>query len=181
MNLTGLVVSAALLATAAHAADITAGRDGSRDFDFEIGTWRTEVKRLVRPLTGSQEWVTYEGTSVVKSLMREAANVVELDVAGPAGRIEGMSLRLYDPQARQWSLNYASRGGGKLTAPVFGEFKEGRGEFYGQDTLDGRTILVRFVISEIKPGSCRFEQSFSADGGQTWEPNWIATDTRLTR
>ena len=65
------------------------------------------------------------------------------------------------------------------SAPGIGEFKDGRGEFYGQETLDGRAILVRFVISDITPDSCRFEQAFSADGGRTWEVNWIAVDTRV--
>jgi len=59
------------------------------------------------------------------------------------------------------------------------EFKSGRGEFFSQDTINGRAILVQFVISDITPTSCRFEQSFSNDGGKTWEVNWIAIDTRV--
>lgn len=160
-----------------HAAD--AKRDGARDFDFEIGTWKTHVKRRVKPLTGSDTWVEYEGTSIVRALMGGSANMVELDVAGPAGRIEGVSLRLYNSEARQWSLNFASRAGGTMTPPVTGEFRNGRGEFYGADTLGPRAILVRFVIFDVTPDSCRFEQSFSDDGGKTWEVNWIATDTRV--
>lgn len=156
-----------------------AERSGQRDFDFELGTWKTRVSRLVRPLTGSTTWAQYEGTSVVRKLSAGRANLVELDVAGPAGRIEGVSLRLYNPQARQWSLNFSNLSAGTLTPPVIGAFEGGRGEFYGQDTLDGRAILVRFVISDITPDSCRFEQAFSDDGGKTWEVNWIATDTRM--
>jgi hypothetical protein len=70
-------------------------------------------------------------------------------------------------------------GDGLLTPPSVGEFKNGRGEFYGTDTLRGRTILVRFAILDVTPESARFEQSYSADGGKTWELNWIATDRRL--
>jgi hypothetical protein len=66
-----------------------------------------------------------------------------------------------------------------LTTPTIGEFKNGRGEFYAQETLNGRAILVRFVIIMISPDSCRFEQAFSDDGGRTWELNWIAMDTRV--
>jgi hypothetical protein len=62
---------------------------------------------------------------------------------------------------------------------TLGEFKKGRGEFYSQETLNGRPIFVRFVISETTPDSCRFEQAFSADEGKMWEVNWIATDTRI--
>ena len=104
---------------------------------------------------------------------------MELEADGPAGRFEGLSLRLYNPQSRQWSLNFASSSGGTLTQPTIGEFKNGRGEFFDQETLDGRAIFVRFVISQITADSCRFEQAFSDDGGKTWEVNWIATDTRV--
>jgi hypothetical protein len=99
---------------------------------------------------------------------------------GPAGHFEGLSLRLYNPRSRQWSLNFASVNGGTMTPPTIGSFENGRGEFYSQETLDDRAILVRFVISDITPSSCRFEQAFSADSGRTWEANWIATDTRVT-
>jgi hypothetical protein len=153
-------------------------RDGQRDFDFEIGTWKTHLKRLVRPLTGSTTWVEYEGTTVVRKVWNGRANLVELDVRGPAGRIEALSLRLYDPKTGQWSLNFANSASGTMSPPTIGGFKEGRGEFFNEETLDGRPILVRFVISDITEKSCRFEQAFSADGGKTWEVNWIATDTR---
>jgi hypothetical protein len=156
-------------------------RDGQHDFDFEIGTWKTRLSRLVHPLAGSNEWVQYEGTTVVRKVWNGRANLVELEVDGPAGHIEALSLRLYNPQSHQWSLNFSNSKGGTLAVPSMGEFRGGRGEFLNQDSLDGRAILVRFVISVITPDSCHFEQSFSADGGKTWEPNWIATDTRVKR
>jgi hypothetical protein len=106
---------------------------------------------------------------------------VELDVNGPAGHIEALSLRLYNPQSHQWSLNFASSSGGSMSPPTIGAFKDGRGEFYNQETFNGRAILVRFVISDIKPDSCRFEQAFSEDDGKTWEVNWIAIDSRVDR
>ena len=153
-------------------------RDGQRDFDWEIGRWKTHLKRLVHPLTGSKEWVEYEGTTVVRKVWNGGANILELVADGPAGHFEGLSLRLYNPESRQWSLNFANRRGGTMTTPTIGEFRNGRGEFFQQDTLNGRAILVRFVISEVTPASARFEQAFSDDGGKTWEVNWIATDTR---
>lgn len=165
--------------TSVDSEQVTASRDGQHDFDFEIGTWKTHLRRRLRPLTGSNEWVEYDGTSIVRKVLKGKANLVELVVDGPAGHIEGVSLRLYNPQSRQWSLNFANANDGTLTTPSVGEFRNGRGEFFNQDTLNGRSILVRFVISDITPTSCRFEQSFSDDGGKTWEANWIATDTRV--
>lgn len=157
----------------------TTERDGQHDFDFEIGTWKTHLKRLLRPLTGSTSWVEYEGTTVVRKVWNGRANLVELVAEGQAGKFEGLSLRLYNPQTRQWSLNFSSINSGAMSPPTIGGFKNGRGEFYNQETLNGRAIFVRFVISDITPNSCRFEQAFSDDGGKTWEVNWIATDTRV--
>jgi hypothetical protein len=154
-------------------------RDGQHGFDFEIGTWKTHLKRLVHPLSGSTTWVEYEGTTIVRKVWNGRANLVELEVDGPQGHIEALSLRLYNPESHQWSLNFANSSGGAMSQPTIGEFKNGRGEFFDQETLNGRAIFVRFVISDITPNSCRFEQSFSDDGGKTWEVNWIATDTRV--
>jgi hypothetical protein len=157
----------------------TVQRDGQHDFDFEIGTWKTHLKRLVHPLTGSTTWTEYEGTSVVRKVWNGRANLVELEADGPAGHIEGLSLRLYNPQSRQWSLNFSNSASGTMSVPTIGEFKDGRGEFYDQEPLNGRAILVRGVWSDITPNSGRFEQAFSDDGGKTWEVNWIAIDTRM--
>ena len=156
--------------------------DINHDFDFEIGTWKTHVRRLLHPLTGSTgstTWVEMEGVTTVKQVWGGRANLVELKADGPGGHFEGLSLRLYNPITQKWSLNFASSSDGTMTPPTIGEFKNGRGEFYNHETLNGRLILVRFVISDITPTSCRFEQAFSADEGKTWEVNWIATDTRI--
>jgi len=158
---------------------IPAEQDGQHDFDFEIGAWKTHVSRLQHPLTGSTTWVEYEGSTVVRKIWNGRANLVELEVDSPAGHIEGLSLRLYNPHSHQWSLNFANSNDGTLSQPTIGEFRNGRGEFFDQETLNGRAIFVRFVISNITANSCRFEQAFSDDGGKTWEVNWIATDTRV--
>ena len=104
---------------------------------------------------------------------------MELQADGPAGHIAALSLRLYNPQSRQCSLNFANSKSGALNQPTIGEFKNGRGEFFDQESFNGRAILVRFVISDLSPNSCRFEQAFWEDGGKSWEANWIATDSRL--
>jgi hypothetical protein len=154
-------------------------RDGQHDFDFEIGKWKTHLSRRLRPLTGSNTWVEYDGTTVVRKVWNGRANLVELDVAGPSGRIEALSLRLYNPESHQWSLNFANSSGGTMSVPTVGEFRNGRGEFYDQELLNGRAILVRFIVSPVNADLVRFEQAFSDDGGKTWEVNWVATDTRV--
>jgi len=153
--------------------------DGQHDFDFEIGAWKVRLSRLEHPLTGSTAWHDYQGTSVVRKVWNGRANLGELDVDGSGDRIEGLTLRLYNAHARQWNITWANGRDGVLDrATMFGGFTDGRGEFFGQDSLDGRAIYVRFVFSNITPTSFRFEQGFSVDGGKTWEVNWKATFTR---
>src|ERR1700733_9459436 len=154
-------------------------RDGQHDFDFEFGTWKTHLSRLLHPLTGSATWVQYDGTTVVRKVWKGRSNLVELDADGPQGRFEGVNLRLYNPQSHQWSLNFANSRDGTFGPPSIGEFKNGRGEFYDQETFNGRAIFVRFVFTADSAYSTRDDQSFSEDGGKTGEVNWINTATRI--
>ena len=158
-------------------------RDGSEDFGWEVGSWATHVRVLRNPLSGAApDWAEFNGTSIVKPILDGRSNIVELSVKSPKGQIEGVALRLYNPQSRQWSLNYASLRNGTLTAPVYGAFDgKGRGIFHGQDMIEGRAILVRFIITRVSPDEARFEQSYSPDGGVSWETNWIAVDTRTSK
>jgi hypothetical protein len=109
-----ILASLVLLATTFSYAQSSGGptapapRDGAHDFDFEIGTWITRVSRLTHPLTGSTTWVEFDGTSVVRKVWDGRANLVELDVTGPSGHIEALSMRLYNPEAHQWSLNFSN-------------------------------------------------------------------------
>jgi Raf kinase inhibitor-like YbhB/YbcL family protein len=172
-----------LSAQSPAAAAAPAIRDGSHDFDFHIGTWSTRVRRRLAPLTGSNEWVEMNGTTTVRKVWGGRANLVELEADGPKGPFRGLSLRLYHPEAGQWSLHFANAADGEMAQPTVGQFhgelRDIRGEFYDQETLRGRAILVRFVISGITPSAVHFEQAFSDDGGKTWEVNWIADDTRI--
>jgi len=172
-----------LLGTRAYAetppAQTAARRDGQHDFDFNVGTWKTHLRRLIQPLTGSTTWTEYDGTTVVRKVWDGRASLAELEADGPKGHLQVLSLRLYDPGAAQWSLNAANSKGGGISVPTVGEFRNGRGEFYDFENFNGRMILVRNVWSDISADSCRFEQAFSEDGGKTWEVNWIAVDTRI--
>jgi hypothetical protein len=158
-----------------------AERVGQHDFDFEIGTWKIHLKRLEHRLTGSTTWVEFDGTSVTRKVWDGRADLEEFEVDSSTGHIEGMTLRLYDPQTHQWSLYWATSKSGTMGPATIGEFKNGRGEFFDTEPSgpNGRAILVRFVWSDITPNSAHFEQSFSDDGGKTWEVNWITDQTRV--
>jgi hypothetical protein len=184
----------ALLTPSAIAADEPAGttpkkaqeapaqRDGQHDFDFLMGSWKTHLSRLVKPLTGSTTWIESDGTIVARPIWNGLANIDELEADGPNGHIQGLTLRLYNPETRQWSLYWANSKNGTLAMPPnVGAFKNGRGEFFDQEMFEGRSIIVRYAWSDITEASARFVQSFSEDGGKTWEDNWISTLTRAQK
>ena len=156
-------------------------RDGRRDFDPLLGTWKYHLKRRLNPLTGSNTWVEFDGTGVCSKVWDGGAQLDTFEVDSPvAGHIEGLTLRVYNPQSHQWRLYWANSKVGILDPPQIGEFKDGRGEFFAQDTINGKVILIRFVWTNLTTSTPHFEQSFSNDGGKTWEVNWITDQTRVS-
>jgi hypothetical protein len=156
-------------------------RDGSHDFDFQIGKWKLKIKKLEKPLSGQQKWLEFTGTSTVTPLWGGKAQVEEIEIDSPtAGHLEGMTFRTYSPTGHQWYLNWQNvKTAGAFGPPTVGGFSGGRGEFYDQEDWNGKMILVRDLWTNVTKSSAHFEQSFSDDGGKTWEPNWIADQTRL--
>jgi hypothetical protein len=155
--------------------------DGSHDFDFLIGDWKARVRRLPERLKGSDVWVEYNGISNHKKLLDSNAYFEEFDVSSTDHklRIKAQTLRLYNPESHQWSIYLVDLDKGTLELPpVVGQFNGKRGEFYNQQTWEGRAVLVRYVWLDISPKSSRMEQSFSGDGGKTWEVNWICELSR---
>jgi hypothetical protein len=171
----------------AAAASATQGaakkRDGQHDFDFDIGTWKTHSSRLQHPLTGSTTWTEMDGVTVVQKVWDGRANLAVLESDGPNGHLELLALRLYDPTAHQWNLNFATSNVGVLNAPsgqvLIGEFKDGHIVFYDQEPYNGKAILVRFIMTPLTADTAQSEQAFSNDGGKTWETNWINKYTRV--
>jgi hypothetical protein len=156
-------------------------RDGSHDFDFLIGDWKAHVRRLPDRLNNSDSWDVYDGISNHKKLLDSNANFEEFDVstADKKLRIKAQTLRLYNPTSRQWSIYLIDLDNGTLDVPpVVGGFTGDRGEFFHQEEFKGRRILVRYVWLNISPKAARMEQSFSPDGGKTWEVNWICELSR---
>lgn len=153
--------------------------NGQHDFDFELGTWTMHRRRLQHPLSGSTTWLSAgPAEHIVRTIWGGRAFLAELRVDSPTPHFVGSILHLHDPQSHQWYLYWASSEDGKVAAPMVGAFRKGRGEFIDQEPFHGVMILVRVVYSAITPTSFRTEQSFSADGGVTWEVNAVDTFTR---
>ena len=150
----------------------------ARDFDFWMGSWNVRNRLLRRRLQGSEEWDEFASTVVARPILDGLGNEDEFRTSWGGGFV-AMSFRFFDPRSRRWSIYWAdARRPGLLDPPVIGGFAGGTGVFEGPDTFDGRPIVVRFVWSGVTTPTPRWEQSFSADGGETWEPNWIMEFTR---
>ena len=156
-----------------------AARDGQHDFDPLIGSWKYHLKRRLHPLTGSNTWVELEGTGVCYKIWDGRAQLDTIEVDGSTGHIEGLTLRTYNPESHQWRLYWANSKDGIMDPPQIGEFKDGRGEFFAQDTINGKVILIRYAWTNMTTDTPHFEQSVSDDGGKTWEVNWITDQTRV--
>src|SRR4029453_18259902 len=118
--------------------------DGQHDFDFIIGTGNSRVRRLQNPLTGSTSWIEGDATVSVRKIWNGQGHLEEIEHTTPAGHLVGVTLRLYDPQSRQWRLYWANASQGMLTfPPAIGQFRDGRGEFYDQETFNGKNIPAR--------------------------------------
>ncbi|MCE7963608.1 MAG: hypothetical protein DYH05_14115, partial [Acidobacteria bacterium ACB1] len=154
-------------------------RDGQHAFDWEFGEWRLKVKRLKGALTGSTMWTELNGKVEQRKIWNGRANLAEVVAETPGTRLEFLALRLYNPGTNQWALYFASSNDGKLSVPMFGEFRNGVGEFFDQESFNDRMILVRFLFARPSGETGHSEQAFSKDGGKTWETNWINTYTRI--
>jgi len=148
--------------------------DPRRDFDFVFGTWRARHRRLKERLANSSEWIEFGGTSVGQSLMNGVANMDDNILEMPGGTYRGVSLRCFDPAAGKWAIWWLDeRYPHTVDVPVIGGFENGIGTFLCDDTLRGKPIKVRYLLTPLTPATRRWEQAFSPDGGQTWETNWI--------
>lgn len=142
----------------------------AHDFDFLTGSWDVHNRRLVKPLTGSDEWDEFPGRSVARPIFSGAGNMDEIDF--PTRGWSGLTVRLHDPVRDEWSLFWVSSRRSVVDPPVIGRFVDGRGEFFGDDSHEGQPVRVRYIWSDITSSSARWEQAFSTDGGQSWETNW---------
>jgi hypothetical protein len=158
-----------------------APHDGLHDLDYSVGAWREHTVRLAKPLTGSTTWFEMDAIAEVTQALGGRVNLIEYEGDGPRGHLSLVAVRIYDPKAQQWRLNFSTPERGALwPTPMVGQFRDGRGELYSEDEIDGRTVLVRFTVFSLGPNAHRAEQAFSVDGGKTWETNWIDTYTRIT-
>jgi hypothetical protein len=153
---------------------VSANLAGVHDFDFLRGSWRVHHRKLKDRLVGSRDWVEFDGTCTMHTLMDGTSNVDDNVMNTPDGTYRGVGLRAFDPKTGLWAIWWldSRMPGNPLDPPVKGRFENGVGTFYSDDMLRGKPIRVRYTWSHITPESAQWEQAFSPDGGKTWELNW---------
>jgi len=153
--------------------------DGRNDFDFLVGTWKVYHRMLTQRLKGSTDWIEFEGETVDRKIINGLGNMDENIIHMKNGPVHAISLRLFNPASKEWSIHWSTDRMGVLDVPMIGGFKDGRGAFYSQETHYGMHVYSRFIWSKITADSCQWEQALSDDGGKTWETNWIMEFKRV--
>jgi hypothetical protein len=149
------------------------------DFDFLQGEWHVSHRRLRERLCDSDAWEAFDGTCSLRTILGGQGNIDDNLLHLPGGDYRAASLRVFDPQTRQWSIWWLdARRPHALDVPVVGGFEHGTGSFFADDSCHGQPVRVRFRWTDTRTAAPRWEQAFSADGGQRWEVNWTMVFTR---
>jgi hypothetical protein len=141
------------------------------DFDFLIGKWRIENRKLASRLSNCDEWIEFEATQEVRKILLGLGNIDFFNPGPGNPPFEGMTLRLFDLNSKLWSIYWADSDKGVLDPPVLGSFDKNIGHFFTRDIYNGVPVLVAFKW-EAHADSPVWSQAFSADNGETWEWNW---------
>ena len=105
--------------------------DGRHDFDFLHGSWNIWNKRLEKRLAGNTNWQEFEAhCEACYPVIGGMGNVDSFSGIFPDGQaLEGMTLRIFNPQTQLWSIYWADSTEGKLDPPVLGSFENNVGYF----------------------------------------------------
>jgi hypothetical protein len=155
-----------------------AARATKHDFDFLLGSWKVHNRYLKGRMRQSTEWIEFEAQSDVQPLLNGLGDLDRYRAVRDGESIEGVTLRLFNPATGEWSIHWADTvRAGVLLPPMVGRFVGDVGQFFGDEMVDGKKVLCRFLWTRTKTSSPHWEQAFSDDGGKTWETNWIMTFT----
>ncbi|MEZ5779531.1 MAG: DUF1579 domain-containing protein [Paracoccaceae bacterium] len=150
------------------------------DFDFEVGSWRVQHRRLKKRLVGCQDWEVFGGTSNTRLVLGGYGNVEDNVLEFPSGAYRAVAIRSFDENTGKWAIWWLStHDPHRLDVPVIGRFENGVGSFFADEQIDGKPVRVRFLWLRTDTATPRWEQAMSTDGGETWETNWTMDFARM--
>jgi hypothetical protein len=160
--------------------DIVSSPTSSKnDFDFLVGHWNVRNRKLKTRLNGCNEWLEFDAKQEMFKVLNGSGNVDFLRTQVDGQPFEGMTLRLFNPLTKLWSIYWADTNAVILDKPVTGSFENGIGRFYSRDIFDDKDILVTFLWDASNPDEPVWSQAFSADNGKSWEWNWYMYMSRI--
>jgi hypothetical protein len=157
---------------------LTPDPDINADFDFFMGAWRVRHRRLRSRLTGDDVWDEFDGVCETRKVLGGLGNMDDNWLDLPSGACRAVTLRMWAPSRRQWSIWWLDSRTPDIGAPVRGCFEDGVGTFIGDDEVRGKPVLNRLRWYDIGPDRASWSQAMSPDGGATWEDNWFMQFTR---
>lgn len=154
-------------------------KSSQKDFDFYIGKWRIKNRKLKSRLTNCNEWIEFEATQTDYKALNGLANMDHFYATLNGKPFEGMTVRLFDPKTRLWSIYWADSNTGRLDKPVVGSFEKNIGLFYTTDVHEGKEIIMLFQWDKTDKDNPVWSQAYSADKGLSWEWNWHMYMSRM--
>jgi hypothetical protein len=148
------------------------------DFDFFVGSWKVHNRKLNKRLAGCDEWTEFEALSECRKILNGFGNTDSFKTNVDGKMFEGMTLRLFNPQTKLWSIYWADSNVVILDVPQIGSFDGKIGEFYARDVFDEKPIIVKFKWDATDANAPIWSQAFLADEGKTWEWNWFMNFSR---
>lgn len=154
---------------------ITASEGSSgRDFDYLVGSWNIRNRTLKEPLTGSDQWLEFDASQELRQILLGQGNFDIFRTTFDGKPFEGLTVRLFDPRTRLWTIYWADSSSMKLDDGKTGSFDGDEGDFFGREIVAGKDIIVRFHWDKRNAKAPVYSRAFSADAGRTWEWNWFS-------
>jgi len=190
---TGKILASAIVAVAALAstgqtppspADTSVTSGGAQafpgDFDFLIGEWSVVNRRRRTWLANDEEWLEFPSTCRFWKTLEGMVVQDECRATRDGRTHAGGAYRIYDPGADRWTVYWASTAYPELglVRQVAGRVRQGKGELFGEEEFEGRTVRLRFRWERLSDREVCWEQAYQDPASGEWETNWTMGFTR---
>jgi hypothetical protein len=153
----------------------------SKDFDFIIGQWQVKNRKLKERLCQCDEWIEFDGTFESRFILNGLGNMDEMKVKNDDMDFCGLSIRIYNPLSREWTIYWADNHHPEqgVKPQVTGRFKNKVGTFYGEEMYNNKLISMRFIWESISADHASWSQAYLDGTNESWEINWTMDFYRI--
>lgn len=151
---------------------VASSTSSKHDFDFFQGKWKLKNRKLKSRLNNCTEWTEFESTQEMYCILNGIGNIDNYLATFGDEPFEGMTVRLFNPKKKLWTIYWADSNEGILQPGVIGSFENNIAHFFTKDTFNGKKIVVVFRWDVRNKENPIWSQAFSEDKGENWEWNW---------